>query len=332
MLDLAAPNGTISMVMPSAIVNSRSAAELRRRLMKMDIMSLHVLENRKEIFPIHRAYRFALLTVRNAKGPDAFPAGFYLQSVEEAEETGDRLSLSKKRIMELSPKMFMIYEARNAMELRLVEKIHSSHPRLEDVKAWSVDLGREMNMGEEKDKKLVVKRGGWPVLESKDFHQHIQSYSVSKYRADIRRTLKRTQTIAKFHEKSDEIHENPRLVYRSISSSTNTRTMIACIVPQAVFTTIGAYLAIPRIGTLKIDSDYHRLNAYLCGIFNSTTYDYTLRPKIDKNVETYHIYDTPMPENFSNGHGLEDSPTWRDPRTLGNVARRHGRCPAGQGG
>ena len=299
MLDLAAPNGTISMVMPSAIVNSRSATELRRRLMKMDIMSLHVLENRKEIFPIHRAYRFALLTVRNAKGPDVFPAGFYLQSVEEAEETGDRLSLSKKRIMELSPKMFMIYEAKNVMELRLVEKIHSSHPRLEDAKAWSVDLGREMNMGEEKDKKLVVKRGGWPVLESKDFHQHIQNYSASKYRADIRRTLKRTQTIAKFHEKSDEIHENPRLVYRSISSSTNTRTMVTCIAPQSVFTTINAYMAIPRIGMFRIDSDYHRLNTYLCGIFNSTTYDYIIRPKIDKAVATYQIYDTPVPEDFT---------------------------------
>ena len=299
MLDLLTPNGILSMVMTSAVVNSRSATELRRRLLKMNILSLYIIENRKKVFPIDTRQRFALLTVRNADGPDEFPAGFYLQSVEEAEETGDRLSLSKRRIAELSPKMLLIYEARNLAELRTVERIHSSHPRLEDVKNWYVDLGRELNMGEQKDKDLVVKSGGWPVLESKDFHQHIQGFAVPKYRADIQRTLKRTETIRKFNNQTVLIHENPRLVYRSVSSSTNTRTMVACIVPPSVFTTINTYMAIPRIGTFRINSDYHRLNAYLCGIFNSTTYDFVIRPKIDKKAETYLIYNTPIPENFT---------------------------------
>ena len=300
MLDLLAPNGTISVVMPSAIANSRSATELRRRLLKMDILSMYVVENRQGIFPIHRAYRFALLTVRNADGPDEFTAGFYLQSMDEVEKTGNRLSLSKKKISELSPKMSIIYEVRSTEELRMVEKIHMAHPRLDEIKEWSVDLGREMNMGEKKDQDLVVRKGGWPVLESKDFHQYIQNFSESKYRADIRRTLKRTETIAKFHGKSREIHENPRLVYREVSGPTNTRTMVACIAPQAIFTTIHTYMALPRIGTFRIDLDYHRLNAYLCGIFNSTVYDYLIKPKVDKGVETYLIYDTPVPKDFTN--------------------------------
>ena len=258
------------------------------------------MENSKKIFPIDSRYRFALLSVRNADGPDKFPAGFYLHSMAELDNPGERLlHISRKGVGKLSPKMSIIYEVRSQDDLQITAKLVSNHPRLEDVASWSVDLGRELNMGEEKDKKLLVERGGWPVLESKNFHQHIQSYSEPKYRANIRMALERTKTIGKFHGKGAEIHENPRLVYRSIGRSTDTRTMVACIAPPAVFTTIGAYMAIPRIGAFKIDSDYHRLNAYLCGIFNSTTYDYIIRLKIDKNVETYHIYDTPVPEDFT---------------------------------
>lgn len=299
MLDLLAPNGVLSTVIPSAIVNSRSSTELRRHLLAMDILSLYVLENRKKLFPIDIRQRFALLTTRNTRGPDTFPAGFYLRSVDEAESMDDGMMLSKKKIMNLSPEMLMIYEVKSPAELHMVEKIHASHTRLEDMQAWSVALGRELNMGERKDKKLAVKSGGWPVLESKNFHQHIQNYSAPKYRADIKQTLERTRTISKFHGKSDEIHQNPRLVYRSISSSTNTRTMMACVAPQSVFTTINAFMAIPMMGTFRIDPNYHILNAYLCGIFNSTTYDFVIRPKIDKRVETYQIYGTPIPEEFT---------------------------------
>ena len=299
-LQVLAPGGMFSMVMPSAIANSRGATALRKHFLTKNIKSLCIFENRKKIFPIHSAYRFALLSVQNSKGSDKFPAAFYLQTLDELDNLENKsLVLSKKKINELSPKMSLIYEVKNQKDYEIMQKLYALHPRLEDMKIWQVDLGRELNMGEKKDRKLLIKEGGWPVFQSKNFHQHIHNYSTPQYRADVKKTLTRVKTIAKFNSQSKEIHDNPRLVYRNVSGTSNTRTMISCIIPQSVFTTIATYMAIPRIGMFEISSDYHKLNAYLCGIFNSTTFDFIIRLKIDKHVETYHLYDTPVPENFT---------------------------------
>lgn len=299
MVEILSPNGVLSMVMPSAITNSRGAAGLRKYFLTKNILSLFVFENAERIFDIHTATRFALLTVQNAKGRKTFPAAFYLRQLSKLTDPTDHLiHISPETVKEMSPRMSIIHEVRTDKDHKLLKKLLSKHPRLEDLKSWSVDLGRELNMGEQKDKKLVTKKGGWPVLESKNFHQHVHSFAKPAYAADISKTLKRTSSIDKFYNKNKEVHKNPRLVYRSISSSTNTRTMIASVVPSSVFTTVNAYMAIPRIGTFEVNSDYHVLNAYLCGIFNSTVYDYVVRSKVDKAVATYMLHDTPMPEDF----------------------------------
>lgn len=303
MLQVLTPGGVFSMLMPSAIVNSRGATALRKYILEKNILSLYVFQNKYKIFPIHSSQRFALLTFQNSDGSDEFSCGFYLHrlaSLKDMSVEKDKFrTLSKFLIYDMSSEMTIIPEIKSDAQLHIIQKIATKHPKLGNTTKFSVDLGRELNMGESKDKKLLVSRGGWPVLESKNFHQHIHNYSKPIYRADIRKTLARVKTKRKFHGKSKEIHENPRLVYRSITASDNTRTMIACIIPQSVFTTIGAYMALSRIGTFEVNPNYHRLNAYLCGIFNSTTFDFLIRTKIDKNVETYHLYDTPIPENFT---------------------------------
>ena len=296
-ISVLSPNGVFSMLIPSAITNSRAATELRKHVLDKNILSLYVFENSKGIFPIHKSQRFAALSFQNSDGPDKFHAGFYLHSLDILKKPREDLLLSKKKIKKISPKMFIIYETRNKKDLEIIEKLVSEHSRLEDIKKWSVDLGRELNIGEAKDRKLLVERGGWPVMESKDFHQHICNFATSQHRADIKQTMARVSTIKKFYGQSALIHKNPRLAYRSISSSTNIRTMIAAIIPQSVFTTVNAYMTIPKIGLFTIDSNYHYLNAYLCGIFNATTYDFFLRQKVDKAVETYQIFDTPIPDS-----------------------------------
>lgn len=299
MVEILAPNGVLSMVMPSAITNSRGATGLRKYFLAKNILSLFVFENADKIFDIDSRTRFALLTVQNTKAPKAFPSAFYLRKLSKLSAPKDiMIRLSPQQINKMSPKMSIIHEVRTDKDYKLLKKILSKHPRLEDLTSWSVDLGRELNMGEQKDKKLTTKKGGWPILESKNFHQHIHNFAKPIYTANVHKALKRTASVDKFHSKNKEIHQNPRLVYRSISSSTNTRTMIASIVPSSVFTTVNAYMAIPRVGTFDVNSDYHILNAYLCGIFNSTVYDYVVRSKVDKAVATYMLHDTPMPEDF----------------------------------
>lgn len=306
MMLMLAKDGVFSMILPSALTNSRGATELRKHILSLDILSMVVFENRKKIFPIHSGYRFALVSVKNSSGSDKFPASFYLDSLTELENPTSRFLFSKSVISKLSPNMSIIFEVKTEKELDIIRKIHSRHSSLIKIKQWSVKLGRELNLGEKKDKDLLVKRGGWQVLKSKNFHQHTHMYSITKY-ANTVKTLARLRTMKIFEGKSDLALENPRLVYRNISAAGNTRTMISCIAPQRQFLALATYMAMPRISTLEFDSEYYKLITYLCGIFNSATYDFILRPKIDKTVETGYLYETPVPEKYANKIGAKIS-------------------------
>ena len=303
-LQLLSPQGILSVLIPSAIVGSRGAHAIRSHILEHKIISLYEFENKKKIFPIHPQTKFVLLTMQNTISSTQFPAAFYLHETNQLDIIDkNELTLTKEIIRSLSPNLLIICELKDKQDLDIFLRLFQNHFRLENMDGWSVDLGRELNLGEEKDKKLLVKnkhvKNSWPVLESKNFHQHIWNFAVPTYYADMKKTLKHTHSKRKFQGLTIDIHENPRLVYRGISAATNTRTMIASIIPHSVFTTLGAFMAIPRIGTLSINANYHTLNAYLCGIFNSMTFDYMLRPKIDKNVETYHIFDTIIPKDFT---------------------------------
>ena len=82
-IKILALNGVLSMVIPSAITNSRGATALRKHFLKKDILSLYVFENKRKIFPIDTRYRFALFTMRNSEEIDNFPSGFYLHNYKQ---------------------------------------------------------------------------------------------------------------------------------------------------------------------------------------------------------------------------------------------------------
>ena len=299
-MELLAPGGVFSILIPSAILNSRSSAALRKHVLKHKILSINGFANKYKIFPIHTSNRFVLLTVQNIKSNDDFSAMFYLYNLDEINNFERTLQFSGDLMETLSSDISIICELKNKRDLEIFNKLFSMHPKLIEMDGWQVDLGRELDICGKKDKELLIKNtDGWPVIESKNFHQYIPEFSNYTNYVNVKDTLDRTETIKKFHGKNIAIHENIRLVYRKVSSSTNTRTMISCILPPHVFTTLATFMALPKINEFHLDSNYYKLNAYLCGIFNSMTYDYLIRAKVDKNVETYHIYDTPVPKNFT---------------------------------
>ena len=81
---------------------------MRKKILDSDIRQMYIFENRKKIFPIDSRYRFMLLTMRNAEGPDSFRAGFYLHSLTsldtEEKEQKKFHTLSKEVIRKVSPR------------------------------------------------------------------------------------------------------------------------------------------------------------------------------------------------------------------------------------
>jgi hypothetical protein len=81
---------------------------------------------------------------------------------------------------------------------------------------------------------------------------------------------------------------NPRIAIRLVSSSTNSRTLIACLIPPHIALTHGApYLLFPRGNTKDI--------AFVLGVLSSIPLDWVARRTVEVNV-TYHIINSlPIP-------------------------------------
>ena len=280
-LRLVTEGGTISMVMPSQILSSAGSGDIRKALLKKDIWQLYVFENRKRIFPIHSSYRFMLLTLKNARGGDEFPAGFYLHSLEslnnEEEEKGKFGKCSKKRIREMFPESLVIPESKGEHGA-ILSKIYK-HPRLEDGLGNGLTVSFSSGFHKTNDADLLKKsRVGWPVHEGKTVHQYNYTWQPYEFTAGSRKGLKRESTKRIYQKKHAEFYDSYRLVFRDVSSPTNMRTVIATIIPPKTFHTNKLLsIVLKQDGDLILDDRYLESILWLCGMFNSTTFDFAAR-------------------------------------------------------
>jgi hypothetical protein len=92
------------------------------------LVSLYDFENRKAIFPIHRSYKFCLLTLR---GPTPAPedrvsCGFFLTAVEELGESTYELRLSDLSV--INPRTRQPPVCRSQQDLDRLLRIQRAHP------------------------------------------------------------------------------------------------------------------------------------------------------------------------------------------------------------
>jgi len=82
-------------------------------------------------------------------------------------------------------------------------------------------------------------------------------------------------------------YQNYRIALRAISSSTNTRTLIATILPKKTF-----------VGNSLLVSTSDILNSnllYIVSFINSFVLDYYIRQIVSQNINIFYIYQLPIP-------------------------------------
>jgi hypothetical protein len=309
---LCSPKGMISIVVPSGIVTDEGAKQLREELFKGAIRAMYEFENREGIFPdVDGRYKFVLLVASRAFHAKEFDAAFYLhkvQSLGDEAESQKFVRISLELIQKCAPESLSIPEVRNKESLEIFSKIYSKHPLLGDDKrkSWTISLLRELNRTNDSD---LYKRNikGWPLIEGKNFHQFIPDYEKSEFQVDPEKGLERTAKHRQYHRINDAIHKTIRLGFRSVASSTNCRSMIACILPPKSFSPHNVTLVLPSIGK-RIDptsKDYSKLLSYLAGIFNSFVFDYLIRTRVSMHLSFFYVYQTPVPSDFGNELGSD---------------------------
>ncbi len=301
-LRLLSNNGVMSMVIPSQILASTGSFEIRKEIFDREIKQLYVFENRKKIFAIHSRYRFALLTLQDSETQsDKFPVGFYLHHLSSlADPTGEREKFgthSKSKIREMFPETLTIPESLEDAS-GILAKLYR-HPKLADALSEDgMSISFSSGFHKTNDSDLFREDGrGWPVHEGKTIHQYNHVWSRPQFTVPSREGLKR-ENKPKYVKQHRKFYNSYRLVFRNVSSPTNMRTTIATIIPPKTFHTHSLNsILIKRDEIFLLDDTYVRTIVYLCGIFNSTIFDFISRQITQVNVSTL-ISDISIPNKY----------------------------------
>lgn len=296
-------DGTLSILLPSGVLNNEGATGLRSELLDKRIMHLYEFDNIQRIFPaIHSDYKFVLLIATNRGTATEFPAAFYLHDMDALDGRVERdkfLTMSNKFVRLVSPESFSIPEVRNQKEVRLFTKLYSNHPIISNGiganQKWSFRFVREIDRTNAAH--LFKTNGkGWPLIEGKHFHQFIPDYEKPDFTIDKEEGLKWTSKVREYGDLNKEFHNVSRLAFRNFGGSTNIRSIIACILPKHTFSPNNASIVVPRMnGMLMLTKDYYQIISYLVGIFNSCVFDFLVFRRVFMNLNFFLVYQTPIP-------------------------------------
>ena len=298
MFGLVSKDGIISVLIPSQALSNMGTVLMRKKILESDIQQMYVFENRKKIFPIDSRYRFMLLTMRNVKGTDSFRAGFYLhnlKSLETKEIEGKKFyTLSKEMIRRVSPETLNIPEI-SVTHLRILAKMnHGDTLETESKAGWNVELSSGFNRTNDADL-LRDDKKGWPVLLGRNIHQFNHHFAQPEFSAIMSSGLQREGRKHIYRKNTRKFYNTFRIAFRDISSPTNMRTMIATILPPQRFHTHSIYsIVLTQNGRFYSDNNYNRHIAYICGVFNSTTFDFMVRSTSRMNMSTI-VKTIPLP-------------------------------------
>jgi hypothetical protein len=296
-LTLTRRGGRIGLVLPAGFATDHTSAPLRRALLsRTSVDTISGFDNRRAIFPIHRSVRFLICTSTAGSATQHIACRFGIDDPAELEtipDNGERtgalahaIVLTPAFLRTFSGDSLAIPELRSTMDLRILERIVHSVPRLDATDGWNARFGRELNATDDRSH-FYSGRTGLPVLEGK----HIEPFRAQADRATLRisgraaaRLLDRASTFSR-----------PRLAYRDVASSTNRLSLIAAVLPADVVTTHSLF-CLKTI--LSGDSQ-----AFLCAMLNSYVANYLVRQVMtthlgSSTVEALRVpkprYDSPL--------------------------------------
>lgn len=303
-LKLAGEDGSFALVIPSGIITDEGAKQLRESLFQGTIHIMYEFENKMNIFPdIDARTKFVLLVADKSQAASSFPAAFYLHDIDSLQGKTEKekfLEISIDLVKKSAPVSLSIPEIRNKEQLAVFSHIYDSNPLLSDSsKGWITVLVTELHRTADSDL-FKTDNKGWCLADGKSFHQFVCDYEKSVFSVDPSKTIKRLSGCKEYDGIVQQIHEMPRLAFRAIASSTNVRTVIACILPPNTVSDHNVSVIIPKKGMKRsLDSVYYKLIAYLSGILNSYVFDFLVRTRISIYFSFYIFYQTPVPAEIN---------------------------------
>jgi len=317
--------GRFGFIVPSGIYTDKGSTNLRGLFIdRCKWEWLFGFENKKKIFQIHSSYKFCSLVIEKGGTTLAIRATFMHHDLASWEAPYDKYNLyGKEQIIELSPKYRTLCEIRSYDELKLMQKIFKNGILFFESPPfnWGINYQREYDIPGDMAQNKCPDVPEWynknygnngydkwinpekviavPVIEGEMITQFDFSnagWVSGKGRTAIWRDipLENKKLEPQYLVKEDDYtvwkkaYHGNKLIYKGITSTTNTRTAIAAY--------IGNWLCDGNIPVLTVQKNNIFNLLQLSAIFNSFIFDFIVRIRLGGNKLTrFVLEDTVLP-------------------------------------
>jgi N-6 DNA Methylase/Eco57I restriction-modification methylase len=283
-MSLARPGGRLGLVLPSGLATDHGATQLRQRLLQdCDVDALVGLDNRRNVFAIHRSVKFLLTTATRGAPTSSIGCRLGESDITALDASAGhpqsspwfRVRLTPAFLHRVSGDALTIPEFRTATDVAIVERAVTLFPPLGSDGGWAARFGRELNAT---DDRACFGARGLPVVDGR----HIEPFRARVLAAGrfiSAATARRRLPAAPF--------EHARLAYRDVAGATNKLTLIAAILPSGCVSTHTLFCLRTRLPP--------PLQRFLCGMFNSLVVNYLVRMRVTTHVTTATVERLPLP-------------------------------------
>ncbi|MCG3208586.1 MAG: hypothetical protein FOGNACKC_02197 [Anaerolineae bacterium] len=291
---LLASEGRLGYVIPSGIYSDLGTKELREMLLNEGrIEYLYNFSNERYFFPdVDHRFQFTLLGAQRGEQSNGFWTAFRFDpriAVKPEElptflaNRDNLVHVQRESLRRFSPDSLSLMEFQTQRDYDVTERLYGSWPLIgERLEAgWIVRLNNEFHMTN--DRHLFNQTGGpIPVYNGRMIHQFDAYFAPHEFWVDKNK-------VSAIKENTAEQIKYFRIGYRRIARSTDSRTLIAAVIPsQTICDTVAI---VENVGQLS--NGLHPL--FLCSVFNSFCLDYVLRQKVATTINMFYVYQLPLP-------------------------------------
>ena len=310
--------GRLGVLCPSSIYTDDGASQLRKVLFgQAEIDCIYCVSNERYIFPnVHHAFRIVALCATKGGVTTAIRASFAIDvrqavSLQELDGAFARweshpLRIPIEDIRRFSNGALSLMEFHSQEHVDLATTIYGTHPLLGDEQngSWNAVLSQEYNMTSDRGL-FNDAQDGYPLYEGKMVAAFDHQYTTPSYwmKADIARAEELTsywRELRRRRRKPDRLdHEQYRVAYRRIASSTNERAFLSAMLPPKVACPHTMFIVrrlVPHKATGEpVEAITAPQSVFLCSAFNSFVCDFTIRLKITTGLDMHFVYSLPVP-------------------------------------
>ncbi|MCA2668656.1 MAG: ATP-binding protein [Microcystis sp. M114S2] len=299
------PQGYCGIIIPSGIYTDLGSKQLREMLFShCQLGTLFGLSNERFIFEgVDHRFKFCLFDFAKGKNTEVFNAVFRINPREAISKDkleiflynkDEQVQIYTNLIRKLSPDSLSVMEFKQDIDIHIAEKM-SRFPLLGETlpDTWNLKLTSEFHMTNDSHLfKTEPAQGRLPLYEGKMIHQFTHQYALPKYWLDEKEARQALLKRGEVDKGQILDYQTYRLGFRSVSSSTNERSLISSLIPKSVF--CGNSLSISEYEQNNFREN-EAFKFFILTILNSFLIDWMLRQKVSQNLNFFYIYQLPIP-------------------------------------